>query len=97
MNYNNNGKLHVCTSNKDKKINSDLSKPAPSWLIDVLFNGGSPLIFTNYKTGLEYSHYNDTFEWSEDKMQTLTFWGRIKSRIHVENKDQQDKLLWQHM
>ena len=97
MDDNNNGKLHVSKSADGTKICSDLSKQAPSWLIDVLFNDGAPLIYTNFQTGLEFSHYNDTFEWCENKMQTLTFWGRIKSRIHVQDDEKQQKMLWQHM
>ena len=50
------------------------------WLIDFAFNGGQEYIYTKTKDNIQFTHYNDSWQWIANQKLSLIFEGRIKYR-----------------
>lgn len=82
-------KILIDSNTKDCQFNIsddhktiEINGKGVSTLINKWFNNGHEYIYTNTRTGIEWSHDNNCVKWSENQQQTLTFSGNLKSRIH---------------
>lgn len=50
------------------------------WIIGYFFNSGVEYIFSNPADNIEFTTFDNKFEWSYNKSQTLFVWGKLKYR-----------------